>query len=172
MTHTAAHHKGAIKMLQLRFRDLSGCPCFLYSPRLRQSLLHCSLERNREVAPAFENHSWLPFCPVTMKVKGSLPKFPHARSPLLSPSSPFLPSRHFSFKQQGQPSRVVGPSTPLCQSIHCSRLTFNSEARVKRAKEHEMGLPTGVHSDHSLSCTSISIRCPRGLQVRSPREVS
>lgn len=77
----------------------------------------------------------------------------------------------------GQPVFMAQPSTPLCQSLQCSWLTFNSEARIKRAKEHQMRLEAGVHSkpDHSLSCTSTSISCatlsPWGLQAPSVWEV-
>ena len=54
---------------------------------------------------------------------------------------------HGAFKRQGRPALVAGPSTPLCWSFQCSRLTFNAEAGVERAKEHEMSLAAGVHSE-------------------------
>lgn len=85
-------------------------------------------------------------------------------SPLL-----LLPTSCKEFKRRSPPGLLLGASAPLCYPVQSSWLTFNSKASVKRAKEHKMCLATGVHTGHSLSHTSVSIRCrgPLSLQVHS-----
>lgn len=105
---------------------------------LRQALLCCSLEHYRAAAQAFGKLSF--------QDRSVLSPWQWRSHSLNSPS--LLSSIfHGAYKCRGRPVLEVGPSVSLCQSFQCLWLTFNGEARVKRAKEHEMRLAAGAHSE-------------------------
>lgn len=108
-------------------------------------------------------------CPSTMTVKVLVPNLS-----ILSVDFSPLPISRGAFKWYGVNLSSWRNSPVLCASP--SWLTFNSEARLKRAKEHQIRLTAGAHSepDHSPSHTSTSISCwsPLGLQAPLAREVS